>query len=230
MSYESEQKALISSLRQRSPDGWHLVADALNWDFAVDATEWIVSQPQCDVATAALLFWKAYPEKWLKYSDADAIPDYHLHNFNFVNKLAERANSGFYTRRELAFAGKPSNMMGGVDYTLKFQAKDLQRCFEQGPAKPFSWNFPTLLMPPIPGRAANVLPEENPKTGAEIQELLAELWTNIGDYPELSKPQKFQIGERVTNIWYPVNNIYPGFGTILNVNDSDYKCFVFGAA
>lgn len=32
------------------PDVWHAVAEQLNWDFTKDVIEWIVSQPQCDLA------------------------------------------------------------------------------------------------------------------------------------------------------------------------------------
>jgi Domain of unknown function (DUF4274) len=221
--YEKEQRAMISWLQGRSPDVWHIVAEYLNWDFAQNVLEWIVSQPQCDLATAALLFWKGAPEYWLKFSNSDAVPRHHLDDFNFAKNLADRANSGLYARQELAFAGDARNMIGGVDYFLKFHVEELRRCFQEEIAGSFPWEFPTLLTPPIPGRAPIVSPEENPKTGTELQNLLADLGTKIGGDQVESRPQKYQIGERVTKIWYPVNNIYPGFGTILNVNDSNYK-------
>ncbi len=206
---------MISWLQQRSPDAWHVVAGKLNWDCSHDVLEWIVSQPQCDLATAALLFWMGEPDGWLKYPNVDAVPRIHLDNFNLIRKLAEGANSGFYTRRELVFAGDSNNMIGGVDYFLKFQAERLERCFREGVAGSFPWEFPTLLVPPIPGRVPNVSPEEHPNTGKRIQELLAGLGTKVAQDPVRSKPQKFQIGERV--------NSYQGLGTILNVNDSDFK-------
>jgi hypothetical protein len=223
-SYENEQSAMIAWLQQRSPDVWHAVAGYLNWDSAEDVIEWIISQPQCDLATAALLFWKGAPDYWLQFPNVEAVCDFQVHGFNFCKNLAGRANSGFYTRRELEFFTRDETcLIGGVDYFLKSEAENLQRCFQKESTGPFPWEFPTSLMPPIPGRPAIVSQEENPKTGTEIQGLLAELGTYISESPVLSKPQQFQIGEHVTKISYPVNNIYQGVGTILKVNDSDYK-------
>jgi hypothetical protein len=208
---------MVTWLQQRSPDVWHSVAEHLNWDFAEDVIEWIVSQPQCDLATAALVFWKAGPDHWCQFPNANAVPDFQVDNFNFCKSLVDRANSGFYIRRELAFGGYDSSCtIGGIDYSLKAEAESLRHRFQEGEAGAFPWAFPISLMPPIPGRAPIVSPEDNPLSGTEIRNLLADLGTYIGEGPELSQPQKFQIGDRV-------KNEEGGSGTILNVNDSDYK-------
>lgn len=214
---------MISWLQRRSPDVWHVVAGHLNWDFAIDVLEWIVSQPQCDLATAALLFWTGDPEQWLKYQTKDTIPDFAIEYFNISALIVNRAKSGLYNRQELAFAGDPCNMIGGVDYHLKFSVEKAQRRFKEKCSGSFPWELPIVLTPPIPGRAPLMSSEEDPEQGAEIQALLAALGTYVSTEPTPPRPQKFQIGERVTNIWYQANKIYNGTGTILNVNDGVSK-------
>jgi hypothetical protein len=215
--YDNEQGAMIAWLQQRSPDVWHVIAGHLNWDFAGDVIEWIVSRPQCDLATAALVFWKAQPDYWLKFPNDEAVPDFQVDAFNFCKDLAGRANSGFYTRRELEFVSLDDTcLIGGVDYFLASQAASLQRRFQEERAGSFPWEFPASLMPPVRGRAPIVSPEENPKTGTGIRNLLADLGTYIGTEPMPSYPQKFQIGGRVKNEAQEC-------GTILNVNDGEIK-------
>ena len=51
----------IQYLSAMSPDDWHRVADVHNWDDPLDVLYWIVSQPNCDKATARLIFWKGEP-------------------------------------------------------------------------------------------------------------------------------------------------------------------------
>lgn len=51
----------MAFLAVRSPDDWHRYADNLNWDDRLDGLYWIVSQPDCDKATAVMTFWKGEP-------------------------------------------------------------------------------------------------------------------------------------------------------------------------
>jgi hypothetical protein len=169
------------------------------------------------LATAALLFWKGQPEYWLQFPNAGAVQGFQIEGFNFSKSLADRANSGFYTRRELEFFTLDDTcLIGGVDYFLKSQVEGLRRRFEKGSAGSFPWKFPALLVPPIPGRAPILFPDEDPRTGTEIRDLLADLGTYIGQGQMLPYPQKFQIGERVKT-----ERDEPGI--ILNVNDGEVK-------
>ncbi len=170
---------MISWLQQRSPDVWHIVANRLNWDCSLGVLEWIVTQPQCDLATAALLFWKGEPDDWLKYPSVSVVPPIHLENFNFIKRLADRANSGLYKRREIAFAGEAENLIEGVDQFLKLRAERMVHLFQQGTNGAFPWELPKLLIPPIPGRAPRVSSEEDPKQSVELQKLLFDLGTII---------------------------------------------------
>ena len=57
--------AMIAWLDRQLPDVWHEVATHLSWDSAVPVLDWIVSQPRCDKATAALMrARRVIFEKW----------------------------------------------------------------------------------------------------------------------------------------------------------------------
>jgi hypothetical protein len=52
---------LMAWLETATPDQWHQVADGWNWGSGEDPLRWIVSQPDCDKATALLIFWRGEP-------------------------------------------------------------------------------------------------------------------------------------------------------------------------
>lgn len=51
----------VAWLPTANPDEWHGVAASWNWDFGVQPLRWIVSQPACGIATAALIFFDGQP-------------------------------------------------------------------------------------------------------------------------------------------------------------------------
>ena len=70
---ELDQKLLDAQVRclaPLSPDDWHRVADAHNWDEPLNILHWIVSQPNCDRSTARLVFWKGEPTGY-DFEDCD---------------------------------------------------------------------------------------------------------------------------------------------------------------
>jgi hypothetical protein len=54
-------QATIDWLADKDPDVRFEVAPNLNWDSAYRVLDWIVSQPGCDRANAAAVFWGADP-------------------------------------------------------------------------------------------------------------------------------------------------------------------------
>ena len=54
--------ALIGWMSQQTPVHWHAVARQWHVEHGIEPLEWILSQPDCDRATAAMLFWRATPE------------------------------------------------------------------------------------------------------------------------------------------------------------------------
>lgn len=88
---------------EAEPDDWHRFAMAGNWDFHDPAVYvWVVSQPDCDKATALLYFWLAQPEYELEYPDASNAFD--RDEYALIKLVRERWLAGSYTRSELEFS------------------------------------------------------------------------------------------------------------------------------
>lgn len=103
---ELERKLLdrqIAVLSATSPDDWHLVADIWNWDESLQVLYWIVSQPNCDRATARMLFWKGEPTAY-EWEDSDEVmgdSDYSVEPM--LKHIVRRFNTDGFPRHELEF-------------------------------------------------------------------------------------------------------------------------------
>lgn len=97
---------LIDWLSDQTPDVWYAVSQELNWDSAARVLDWIVSQPNCDKANAAWVFWAADPGYYAERLAAGRTPEgegYHL-----MQKVLRRWRSGFYQRAELEWRAEES--------------------------------------------------------------------------------------------------------------------------
>jgi len=96
----------ITWLAAADPDDWHRVVLDFNWGEPLYVLDWIVRQPQCDIATAQTVFWKGEPAAWLAdEGQADSEPN----GFSYLNQkiceyIATRIRKGGYSRSEIAFA------------------------------------------------------------------------------------------------------------------------------
>jgi len=86
------------------PDDWHRLALFGNRDF-VDAAAWrtIVTQPDCDQATALAIFWMASPEYYVQFTGRADVPDTNRDGYDLIVLIRDRWRAGAYTRAELAF-------------------------------------------------------------------------------------------------------------------------------
>jgi hypothetical protein len=102
-----EEIILLRHLVDASPDVWHRVADGWNWDQGEEVLAWIVSQYDCDRATAALVFWRASPSFYLAHADrraVEAAAPSALDAYDLITLILERWSNGLYRRAEIAFA------------------------------------------------------------------------------------------------------------------------------
>lgn len=90
--------------RYSDPDDWHRLALYANWDGVEDGV-WrtIALRPDCDQATALAIFWKASPEYYVAFDDPTSVPAVNRSNYELINLIRERWQSGAYVRSELAF-------------------------------------------------------------------------------------------------------------------------------
>jgi hypothetical protein len=85
---------------EAGPDDWHCVAETWNWDAGEDPLWWIVTRPDCDRATALMVFWKSGPHHYL---GRDRWENVHADDYDLYHTIRARWAAGCYTRSELAF-------------------------------------------------------------------------------------------------------------------------------
>lgn len=76
---------------------------AYNWDVGVEVPRWIIQQPQCERATASLLFWCISVQDFLAYKDREeaAAKCYEIDVFDCAMEIVERWNANQYTAQTL---------------------------------------------------------------------------------------------------------------------------------
>jgi hypothetical protein len=92
----------------------HCFADHWNWG-SVEAMRQVAEHPNCDAATALLLFWRSDPEYYLQFASRDDVPDYNRDGFDLTRLIEERflrdgySSSGLigFNPREDARIGEP---------------------------------------------------------------------------------------------------------------------------
>ncbi len=157
--------ALLASfvpwLLAATPDERHAVAGSFNWDYGDAPLQWIIEQPDCDRATALMVFWLDQPELFLH----SRLPIPEEDEGDLGDAIRRRWLAGFYTRAELAF--DPA-----VDLDEMPDFVELEKLYGARVAE---------VMPPemrmaLPGRRAGDL--------GLIEGIPAELWDATGDGEE----------------------------------------------
>jgi Domain of unknown function (DUF4274) len=177
-SYDAEQRAMIDWLTGRSPDARHAIALDLNFDFAEDVFEWVLTQPDCDLATAASYFWRAEPLERLEH--IASFPEDNL----TIMRLVERVNAGFYSRSEIFYRGQEPRNGEEVDSTTLQEAEMLREFARTHKPSDLPWTLPEALVPPFGHRAVRILEEEDFDKSEELRILFAGLGTGSGPTAE----------------------------------------------
>ena len=101
-----EECGTIAGLEQsRDPDLWHLVPGGFNFDSerTFEVLNWIIEQPECDRATAALIFLRLcgsdYVGKPIIPEDERSRPTAEI-----INKICKRSESEGFARSELSLS------------------------------------------------------------------------------------------------------------------------------
>jgi Domain of unknown function (DUF4274) len=82
----------------------HCFADHWNWGGGLEAMRQVAEHPNCDAATALLLFWRADPEYYLQFSSRDDVPDYNRDGFDLTQLIEERyLRGGYASSGEIGF-------------------------------------------------------------------------------------------------------------------------------
>ena len=172
-------QAMIDWLSDKDPDVWFDVTTSLNWDNSERVLAWIVSQPQCDRANAALVFWGCDPEYYARNS-ADAKPS--SDGFRLLDMVLRNWKSGFYTRAQLG-------------WSEDHQQARYRKAIASLPRGVDPLAIPGDLLGPIKGRAPNIPKHLSAHHNTELRKLLWDLGTDIGFAPD--SPEQRRIDRRL---------------------------------
>jgi hypothetical protein len=97
------EAGVLAWLAEHGPDDWHAVARSWNWDRGVAPLLWCLDQPDCDRATAALLFWRACPDSVLTSETLeDAQRDRCGDSWQVATAVLDRLDGAGFERAEIA--------------------------------------------------------------------------------------------------------------------------------
>lgn len=86
-----------------SPDDWHRYAGDHNWDEPLDVLFWIVSQPDCDRATAIMTFWQGCPTGYDYETEDEPMGEDVYAVAPLLRYISERFNTTGYPRAEISY-------------------------------------------------------------------------------------------------------------------------------
>ena len=106
MTNEEQISFGIAHLRFLGPEKWHCFARQWNMDDGLEFFDWIVRQPDCERATAQLIFWRCVPFYYLpdegKEPDATEERRRASDEFKLLKVIADNWTRGFYTESRLS--------------------------------------------------------------------------------------------------------------------------------
>jgi Domain of unknown function (DUF4274) len=142
-------------LERSTPDDWHRIAMNASWDCVdPEVFEWIASRPNCEAATALVLFWMVRPDYYFEAGrDRDVLNDTEnpdvvtdrLRHFDMIEYIRSRWFSDGYPNRTISFEYDRDL------WTNEFESMDRQ----YGPLA--AEYAPTDMRQPISGRSHDEL-------------------------------------------------------------------------
>lgn len=115
----------------------HSKASSHNWDEGLAPLKRILKKPNCDIATAKMIYWLGQPHYYQQFRKAGEIPKVNQTNYRFIKKLEKDILAGVYTTNEISF-----------DPSEEFPVKDAEEC---------KWEIPPQLYEPSTGNEKSVL-------------------------------------------------------------------------
>jgi hypothetical protein len=156
-------RAMISWLKDKDPDVWFAITPMLNWDNAVPVLKWIVSQPHCDRANAAMIFWFAGPGFHAVELAKGEQPQFE--SWTLIETILRNWKAGLYQRSELAWPDKDGQA------SLASYERDVSGT----PGARQALDIPPDLFGPFRGRRPKVPTSLMPEENQELWDLLNRL-------------------------------------------------------
>jgi len=99
-----EQSTVIETLKLHKQAAMH------NWDEGLSKLKLILKTKNCDLATAAMIYWMANPSYYLKYSKVSEVQEHEKEDYRFINKLEKQLLNQEFETNIIDF--DPEKIMG----------------------------------------------------------------------------------------------------------------------
>jgi Domain of unknown function (DUF4274) len=121
----------IEVLEKASPDDWHCVAATYNWDDDLRVLYWIVSQPECDKATALCVFWNGEPTGYDFENDTQIMGQDPYAVEPMLKYIVQRFNTTGYSRSEIIFDTVTSRGLSNLSAYASLRRDGIQEDFDE---------------------------------------------------------------------------------------------------
>lgn len=78
-------------------------ADEYNWDDGLARLKEILLDKNCELGTASLIYWRAQPTYYKKYSSRDEAQPYEQEAFDLISDIEKRALNGEFPVQYVSF-------------------------------------------------------------------------------------------------------------------------------
>ena len=166
-------QSLRTWLKDKSPDVWFETINHLNWDNSVPFLKWMVSQPTCDKAIAAKIFWLADPAFFAcQIASGKGVPSW-SESWPLIETILGKWRSGFYERAELEWPDEESRVSISHYWRRVGETAGADKALD----------IPPELFGALPGRQPRVPPDMTPQENAELWDMLKRQGTFAGPRP-----------------------------------------------
>jgi hypothetical protein len=100
---EDECSRLVSELPRLPAETLHEFARSWNFDAGLGPLAQLIRLPNCELATAKLVYWLLEPEWHLQFKDRAHVPGFAQEGFDLVQEIERRVREGQYREDRIAF-------------------------------------------------------------------------------------------------------------------------------
>jgi hypothetical protein len=159
-------KRQIECLKKGSPEDWHRVAFHYNWDEPLYLLYWIVSQPECEKATALAVFWNGEPTCYDFEDDTQVMGEDPYAVEPLLKYIVRRFNTTGYQRSDIAFdllEARGCNMPEYHAMDIEGKERDFAELIDRQKdiADPLLHVPASMMVFSTPGRKVNIYEESD---------------------------------------------------------------------
>jgi hypothetical protein len=101
-----------------------LIARNYNWDDGAEVLSWIINNPLCDKATAAMIFWHSQPDCYTCFNNAEEA-DWDAEVYSLLRNIISNWEHGFYTTELISYDPRKDPVApSDIDYRDRTRMKN----------------------------------------------------------------------------------------------------------